>query len=369
MKANTPLEQLMYNTNDIKMLKEKIHELYKCSIDLSNNSDSVSVSDTNLNTDVKDAYIIDTKGNLYKFIAFNENKDTAYIEYFTNLKGEKGDTGNTGATGADGQDGADGLSVRLYNGIFTNNSASYTKSSLADATNLQIGDIVIFKNGYLAKINTMTTTTFKVSNQELIEIEATTKGAFLAYSQPTISGDYLIYAPTAIYNSTANTKFTSGDLIIYVDSNDNPTEIYVVAGLSGDNLIVEKKAEYAKGKKLYQHNIVFIQRDNDYNLQIRANFRIINDDATPLNTNDLLVAYFQSIFGTHANDDTYTIPANGTFYLSGTHYNIHGVGVGDTHLDVVRFGFSTDAYNPGTFICYNQLSAYSKILIDNVVEL
>lgn len=252
-KANTPLEQICFNTKDIKKLKQQIAPLYKSSVNLSDNADVVDVADTNLTADIEKAFIIDPNGNFYKFIAFNEDKTKAYIEYYASIKGEKGDTGETGATGADGQNG---LSVRLYNGNYINTSSSYTKSSLADSANLQVGDIVIFKNGYLAKINTITTTTFKVNNQELIEIEATTKGAFIAFSQPTENGDFLVYAPTAIYNKTANTQFATGDLIIYIDSNDNPTEIYLITGFSGDNLIVEKKAEYAKGKQLYQHNIV-----------------------------------------------------------------------------------------------------------------
>lgn len=253
-KANTPLEQICFNTKDIKKLKEQIAPLYKSNVNLGALANVVDVADTNLTPDIEKAFIIDFNGNVYKFIAFNEDKTKAYIEYYASIKGEKGDDGETGATGADGQTG---FSFRLYNGNFTNNSTSYTKSSLADSANLQVGDIVIFKNGYLAKINTIATATFKVNSEELIEIEATTKGAFLAYSQPTESGDYLIYAPTAIYNTTANTKLAVGDLIMYIDSNNNPTEIYLITGFSGDNLIVEKKAEYAKDKKLYEHLITW----------------------------------------------------------------------------------------------------------------
>ena len=283
-KANTPLEQICFNTKDIKKLKEQIAPLYKSNVNLGALANVVDVADTNLTTDIEKAFIIDFNGNLYKFIAFNEDKTKAYIEYYANIKGEKGDTGETGATGANGQDGqngTDGFSIRYYNGLYINSSTNYLKSNLSNTDNLQIGDVILFKDGTLTTIQTITTNYFNVSSSNIkLEIQATTKGAFLAYSQPIESGDYLIYAPTAIYNSTANTQFASGDLIIYVDSNNNPTEIYIIAGFSGNNLIVEKKAEYAKGKKMYVHNIVAIGQSSGSYGTIRLYIDIVNEDNT-----------------------------------------------------------------------------------------
>lgn len=161
------------------------------------------------------------------------------------------------------------------------------------------------------------------------------------------------------------------DYVVYVD-NGSLSTLYQVSAVGETNATLNKIGDIGGGggKQLYQHNIYFSQRDNNYAWQVRAHFTIINDDDTPLNTNDLLVDYFKNYFGAnHSCDEAYTIEASGTCYLGGTHYNIHGVGLGDTYLDVQRFGFATDAYEPTTFICYNQLSGYAKSIVDNVKPL
>lgn len=289
-KANTPLEQICFNTKDIKKLKEQIAPLYKSNVNLGALANVVDVADTNLTTDIEKAFIIDFNGNIYKFIAFNEDKTKAYIEYYATIKGAKGDTGETGATGANGQDGANGLSIRYYNGLYINSSTNYSKNDLSNTNNIQVGDIVLFKDGTLATIQTITTLYFTISSRHItIEIQATTKGAFIAFSQPTESGDFLVYAPTAIYNKTANTQFANGDLIIYIDNNNNPTEIYQIAGFSSDNLIVELKGTFAKGKQLYQHNITIDNLTDRF--QFLLNITIINDNNTPINNLTKLKQY------------------------------------------------------------------------------
>lgn len=287
-KANTPLEQICFNTRDIKKLKEQIAPLYKSNVNLGALADAVDVADTNLTTDIEKAFIIDFNGNVYKFIAFNEDKTKAYIEYYASIKGEKGDTGATGADGQNGQDGANGLSIRYYNGIYINSSTNYLKTNLSNTDNLQIGDVILFKDGTLTTIQTITTLYFTVSSSNIkLEIQATTKGAFIAFSQPTESGDFLVYAPTAIYNKTANTQFSAGDLIIYVDSNGNPTEIYLITGFSGDNLIVELKGTYAKGKQLYQHNIIAEGTTSSSYGTVKLYAIITNNSSTPLTYSSL----------------------------------------------------------------------------------
>ena len=99
--ANTPLEKLWQNTKDIEILKQQIAPLYKCSVDLSDSSTACDVADTNLTENVEKAFIIDTKGNIYKFIAFNEDKTIAYIEFYSNIKGTDGQDGRDGADDID----------------------------------------------------------------------------------------------------------------------------------------------------------------------------------------------------------------------------------------------------------------------------
>ena len=292
-KANTPLEQIFYNTKDIERLEQEIAPEYKCSIDLGTNSSVVDVADTNLTPNVEKAFILDYNGNYYKFIAFNEDATQAYIEYYATIKGAKGDTGETGATGATGPTGPQGQSVVYTTDDYTYPLVNYDLENFD--TLPKVDDVVIFKNGYLAKVQVVSGAVVIIDLTSVIQLEI--------------------------------------------------------------------------GKKLYQHSIYFTQNDNSSNPQVRANFTIINDDPTPLNTNELLVNYFMAKFGNHQEEPQYTIMASGIFKQSGTTYNIRGVGLGQTYLDNKYFGFATDAYASNTFINYNPISAYAKTLTDNVIEL
>ena len=235
--ANTPLEQIYENEKDIDELKQYIAPLFNCSIDLSNNSDSVSVSNTNLDGTQTKALIIDINGNLYKLIAFNEDKTTAYIEFYSNIKGPQGEEGPEGPEGPS-----------------------------ADPTIL-IDDsaIALNKTWSSNKIN---------SKIDLIS----DKGIYYTTTQPTLDNGVYILNVSDLGNNNTYTWQKYGDLIIYIDGNGNPTELWKCVALNGthDVMTVEKIADYAKGKQLYTHNIRFeINKTNaDYYV---GSALIIND--------------------------------------------------------------------------------------------
>lgn len=306
---NTLPMQVEENMKNIELLASIIKEAYRSNVQLLTTDVSIAISDTNANVDTTDGWLIDPIGKIFKITSGDGTN--LLIEFYSDIRGEQGVQGEQGN---DGNDGANGLSFRLYGGLYISNSTSYQKSTLADSSDLQVGDIVLFVNGVLAKISTITSTTFKVSNNDDIEIQSTSKGYYYANVQPTISGDHLIYAKTSIFNNVTPCVFAIGDMITYIDSNDQPTELYEITGFSGNDLIVELKGTFAKGKKLYQHNITYLSDDLSYYF----NCNIITDS----NEQFTLASLHQWL-----NDNGFTSVSGKSIIASGKQasYNVWGV--------------------------------------------
>lgn len=225
-KANTPLEQIYFNTQDIKQLEESIAPFYNCSIDLSNDSVSVAVSNTNLPTDITKAYITDYNGNVYKFIAFNDDKTTAYIEYYASLKG------------ADGRDGADDIddTTTASNKLW---SSEKTSTEITNAT----------------KIKVVYTTT----------------------DTPTTSGSSYIFDKNNITPAIIDASIIGKELYQIVD--DKIKYAYRVNMILNDDVYTSLIGEFGGGKQLYEHNIEFSKTTGTPLLNITLQIR--NDDNTP----------------------------------------------------------------------------------------
>jgi len=215
MKANTPLEQIYFNTKDIKELKQIIAPFYNCSIDLGNNATNVAVSNTNMPKDTTKAYITDYNGNVYKFIAFNDDKTTAYIEYYASLKG------------ADGR----------------------------DAVN-DIDDTTTANNKLWSSQKT---------NNEIIN--KSDKGVYYTTQAPTETSGALSYNINQLNNINTNISIKINDLIIYID-NDKTKELYRVISVIDltSTIIVLKIGDFGGGKQLYQHNVRIKFGSNYYEL-------------------------------------------------------------------------------------------------------
>ena len=115
------------------------------------------------------------------------------------------------------------------------------------------------------------------------------KGTYLTHVEPTLADDIYTLSTGNIDNfSTDSIPVQVNDIIVYIDSNDQPTSVYLVASISGTTLTLTKEGDYAKGKQLYQHNIhCQIDRSNFINVII------INDNNTAINTLELLVSYLK----------------------------------------------------------------------------
>lgn len=102
------------------------------------------------------------------------------------------------------------------------------------------------------------------------------KGTYITHVEPTLDDDIYTLSTGNIDNfSSDNIPVQVNDLIIYIDSNDQPTSVYTVSSISGTTLTLSKQGDYSKGKQLYRHVVTFgvnpwstIVIDNDSNESI-----------------------------------------------------------------------------------------------------
>lgn len=284
-KANTPLEQICFNTKDIKKLKEKIAPLYKSNVNLGASSNAVDVADTNLTTDIEKAFIIDFNGNIYKFIAFNENKDTAYIEYYANIKGEKGDNGETGETGARG------YSIHYASVNFDNNIEMYLKNDISYNTPINVNDIVLFKNGYVAMIDNVDDTTITIATGMAIQIEigSNTSGIYVVRNANQLTpvsslGRFYYEGYLSQIENRENFDLKIGDKLI--GDNSKLYTLFSIDITNGTFICIESLELITKE---YTHNILlYIDRSIHFSLTIKNT----QDTAmTIANVYDYLVEY------------------------------------------------------------------------------
>lgn len=297
-KANTPLEQIFYNTQDIKQLEEAIAPFYNCSIDLSNDSVSVAVSNTNLPTDITKAYITDYNGNVYKFIAFNDDKTTAYIEYYASLKG------------ADGRDAVDDIddTITANNKLW---SSQKTSTEITNAT----------------KIKVVYTTT----------------------DTPTISGSDYIFDKNNITPAIIDASIIGKELYQIVD--DKIKYAYRVNTILNDDVYTSLVGEFGGGKQLYQHNIVYDRTAGG----ATAHYTIIEitDNATEINT--------RALFKQWLTDRGYNVlhprNVNGGWYFAGsnTWYGADSLWVNNNNHIEIRY------YNGASYSTNEDVSEVSVI--------
>ena len=103
------------------------------------------------------------------------------------------------------------------------------------------------------------------------------KGTYITHVEPTIDDTIYTLSTGNIDNfSSDNIPVQVNDIIIYIDSDDQPTSVYTVASISGTTLTLSKQGDYAKGKQLYCHTIV-IQDTSTSNYLTTGILTIYND--------------------------------------------------------------------------------------------
>ena len=109
------------------------------------------------------------------------------------------------------------------------------------------------------------------------------KGVYITHTMPTLDGGNYIIDKTDIENiSRDDITIQINDILIYIDSNNEPTHLFKIIVTSDTNLTLSLQGNYAKGKPLYQHNIQ-IGDINAYNIH----FQIITDSDVSMNINDV----------------------------------------------------------------------------------
>ena len=82
------------------------------------------------------------------------------------------------------------------------------------------------------------------------------KGTYLTHVEPTLGdGIYTLSTGNIDNMSTDSIPVQVNDIIIYIDTNDQPTSVYTVTAISGTTLTLQKEGDYAKGRELYLHSI------------------------------------------------------------------------------------------------------------------
>lgn len=149
------------------------------------------------------------------------------------------------------------------------------------------------------------------------------KGTYITHVEPTLSDSVYTLSTGNIDNfSTDNIPVQVNDIIVYIDSDDQPTSVYTVASISGTTLTLSKQGDYAKGKQLYQHNIT--ARTNTGNRYF--NIHIINDSPNAMNYSDVLTwLNSNGIIHTPTAQDPWlnkTYPITGAYFNSGNEWNV-----------------------------------------------
>ena len=103
---NTMPEQVQENKDNIKLILAGIKELYSTSETLTEQSETIAQSLTNVPRGTKKGFLIDAEANLFNILSVVEN--VVYIKYMTNVKGVQGEQGVKGDKGEKGDKGDKG---------------------------------------------------------------------------------------------------------------------------------------------------------------------------------------------------------------------------------------------------------------------
>ena len=317
----SPQEQLFENTKDIEELKQIIKPVYQTTATLTSSSVSVALTDTNVE-DATEGWLMTNDGLLFKITA--NDGTTVLLIYYADLKGPQGETGPSGAE------------VQIDD---TGTSATKVWSSQKTSDKIDL-----------------------ISD----------KGIYYTTVQPTLDNGVYLLDVSDLGNNNTYTWQKYGDLIIYVDGNDNPTELWKCVGLNGthDVMTVEKVAEFGGGKQLYQHNITITS--NYYNgsglYNITANITIFNDSNTQFTKETLKQWLIDKNFSTYTLNYgliTGSVSASG----AGSSYAICGIGASSTDAtNIIRvFYMMAVDQNPQAKVDYDMNAI--QYFTDTVLEI
>ena len=236
-KYNSMPEQVEENKKNIKELINYIKPVYKSLIALTIATTSIAIASTNAPDETTSGWIIDENGLLFHITSGDGTN--LLINYYATLKGEKGDTGETGATGADGQDGARGYSIHYASVDFDENTTTYNLSDISQNAPVVADDLVLFKNGYLVLIYSVSATTITTANGTAILLEIGGSASnYICYITPYYDAQEEIYRlPLSDILDTKDdeepvdsSKLQNGDIIICLNQISQIQGYYLYSG-------------------------------------------------------------------------------------------------------------------------------------------
>ena len=139
------------------------------------------------------------------------------------------------------------------------------------------------------------------------------------------------------------------DIIVYIDSNDEPTSMWQITAISGTTLTVQSVGTYAKGKQLYQHNAIVTYTFNG-TTRMKL-YPVINDSN---------VAFTQATFSKYLYDNNFKTKDN-CWGLNGYH-NLSG----DVYFDGA---FSIDGSSLKIYSSKLDMNYNINSFTDNVIEI
>ena len=280
--CRTMQEQVYENMDEIDKLKEVIKPMYKATTSLNSSSTTILISSTNAPDGTKSGWLIDTGGLLFKITGGDET--SLLITYYSDLRGPQGESGaavNIDDTG-------------------TSLTKVWSSKKVSDTIDL-IRD----------------------------------KGIYYTLVQPTLDNGEYILNVSDLGNNNTYTWQKYGDLIIYIDGNGNPTELWKCVSLNGthDIMTVEKIADYAKGKQLYQHNVSIKLYDNNMQqTDFVISFKINNADSEAFNYTKFKTLILDTLGeNSQRTIDNGFFAVNG-FYQNNANYKIEGIVTGNNAL-------------------------------------
>ena len=164
-KLNSLPQQVEENMKNIQLLAQYLKEAYHTNdgVELNHNSISVAKSLTNADSSVNDGWLLDSIGSLFKITGGDDS--SLLIEFYTSFRGIQGIQGETGLQGSDG------LSIHYTSDVYDDNVDTYLLANIQALVNVKANDIVVFKNGYIAKITNVSETDFTIDNNSEIKLE------------------------------------------------------------------------------------------------------------------------------------------------------------------------------------------------------
>lgn len=325
--VRSPEQQVWKNMKDIKKLKEKIKDAYKCIGELNTESIAIARSLTNVPEGVESGWLLDPVGSLFAITGSDE--DSLLISFYCSIRGPQGE---------------DGAALNIDDTITSVNKVWSSKKTDDEIKGLIDDDALLPETTKTWSIN-------KISSLLSSGVAWTTTdavGGVMSLENIYIGAD-TVEDPTL-----SSPKLKPKDIVLYVNNEGACEKIYYVSSTTSNAASVTKMCDVGGGKQLYSHNIFYKTTDT-----VMASILIISDRSSAYDFSSFC-SYLKSNGMTFGSNNL--LPCSGVVYVSSNIKPLIGVSVnGDSEL---KFMYTDNANNLS-----NQYSTFATIFNDKVITL